>query len=61
VTAPIGEGGMGQVYRVRDTKPDREVANKILPKAFAHDADRLADVRRSRIAGASDGRCRRWR
>ena len=42
ITAPIGEGGMGQVYRARDTKLDRDVAIKILPEAFAHDADRLA-------------------
>jgi serine/threonine protein kinase len=42
ITAPIGEGGMGQVYRARDTKLDRDVAIKILPDAFAHDADRLA-------------------
>ncbi len=34
--------GMGQVYRARDTKLDRDVAIKILPEAFAHDADRLA-------------------
>jgi eukaryotic-like serine/threonine-protein kinase len=42
VTAQIGQGGMGQVYRARDTKLDRDVAIKILPEAFAHDADRLA-------------------
>jgi len=41
ITAPLGEGGMGQVCRARDTKRDRDVAIKILPEAFAHDADRL--------------------
>ena len=46
ITAPIGEGGMGQVYRARDSKLDRDVAIKILPEAFAHDADRLARFQR---------------
>src|SRR6266480_2026199 len=46
VLALIGSGGMGQVYRARDTRLDRDVAIKILPEAFAHDVDRLARFQR---------------
>jgi eukaryotic-like serine/threonine-protein kinase len=46
VVAPIRAGRMGEVYQAHDSNLRRDVAIKVLPEAFAHDADRLSRFRR---------------
>lgn len=46
ILAPIGAGGMGQVYRARDTMVKRDVAVKILPPAYLHDPERVSRFQR---------------
>src|SRR5262245_65687190 len=46
ILSAIGAGGMGEVYRARDTRLDGDVAIKIVPEAFAADAERVARFQR---------------
>ncbi|MBW3598616.1 MAG: protein kinase [Planctomycetes bacterium] len=53
ILAPLGQGGMGEVYRARDIRLDRDVAVKVVPEGFARDADRLVRFEREAKAVAA--------
>src|SRR5512143_129793 len=53
ILAPLGAGGMGEVYRARDRKLDRDVAIKVLPRSVASEPDALARFEREAKAVAA--------
>jgi len=60
ITALLGKGGMGEVYRARDTRLNREVAVKVLPTEFAKDPDRIARFHREAQAIAALNHPNTW-
>ena len=53
ILGPIGKGGMGEVYRAKDSKLGRDVAIKVLPDEFAENEERLARFKREAMVLAS--------
>jgi serine/threonine protein kinase len=53
IVAPVGPGGMGEVYKARDTRLNRDVAVKVLPAAFSSDPERLQRFEQEARAAAA--------
>src|ERR1700731_1519858 len=53
IQSPLGAGGMGEVYRARDSRLNRDVAIKVLPAQFSRDPDRLSRFRQEAQAAAA--------
>lgn len=57
ISEKIGKGGMGDVYRVTDTKLNRDVALKVLPEEFAQDPERMARFEREALQAVAAALC----
>ena len=61
ILAPLGAGGMGEVYRARDAKLERDIAVKVLPESVAGDPEALSRFEREAKAVAALSHPKSWR